>query len=542
MANSGYESLIVLALLLPVTYLSVFVHELGHALIGRAVGFVVTSFGIGTARPFLVMTVRGMRIFFCRSHPFQGITFCFYEQLVPSKWRVIPFLASGIAANVLVALAALGIWRWLPSAQTLWLVIVAVNCLFAILSLVPLRGQIGRFTLENDGLQILHALRGRTSQQSAPLIIQSAYSIRPLFESIGDQLTLKLHLLGSACAWVELGDRERADKDHAEALSLPEPTQPALRARRALLVAAIAVDTGQIEEAATGLEIANRAFREVGDELGQFYVAVGRAQLRIARGDAQGAFDELSELQSHRLGARDWLHERELIQTRLAAAIALADEESVAAHLEQYEAGRERTSATRDLRVYRAVASFYAAQGDSLKAEQAYLAAAKAIRELADAWADPAERDRFLERQSEFLSEAATYVRLSNNALDGSRVIDPLLSRETVARQPDQKSVALDRRLMRIGGWIILANFACITILGGLGVLAEAKNQVAYRAPSLLFLIFTIPAALYLLVDRIIGPSLRSVRFSNGLVILMLAGLPWVTMILLVVIVVTVSI
>jgi len=36
-------------------YVSIFVHEAGHVLLGRAVGFVVTSFGLGLAHPWVVI-------------------------------------------------------------------------------------------------------------------------------------------------------------------------------------------------------------------------------------------------------------------------------------------------------------------------------------------------------------------------------------------------------------------------------------------------------------------------------------------------------
>ncbi|MBV9124746.1 MAG: site-2 protease family protein [Planctomycetes bacterium] len=64
-----------LVVFLPVFYLSVFAHELGHALVGRWKGLRITSFGLGTAHPFWVGDWRGTRVFLCRTRPFQGMTF-----------------------------------------------------------------------------------------------------------------------------------------------------------------------------------------------------------------------------------------------------------------------------------------------------------------------------------------------------------------------------------------------------------------------------------------------------------------------------------
>ena len=37
-------------------YVSIFAHELGHALAGWAMGFTITSFGLGIGRPFAVLS------------------------------------------------------------------------------------------------------------------------------------------------------------------------------------------------------------------------------------------------------------------------------------------------------------------------------------------------------------------------------------------------------------------------------------------------------------------------------------------------------
>ena len=54
---------IVLAIV-PVLYLSALFHELGHAVMGRAAGYMITSFGMGTGRPCWVIPIGGTRIYF----------------------------------------------------------------------------------------------------------------------------------------------------------------------------------------------------------------------------------------------------------------------------------------------------------------------------------------------------------------------------------------------------------------------------------------------------------------------------------------------
>ena len=60
---------------LPILYFSIFAHEFGHAAMGYSVGLTVNSFGVGIGRPWSVVGWARTRIFFCRTHLFQGITF-----------------------------------------------------------------------------------------------------------------------------------------------------------------------------------------------------------------------------------------------------------------------------------------------------------------------------------------------------------------------------------------------------------------------------------------------------------------------------------
>ena len=146
----------------PVYYASIFAHELGHAVAGRLAGFVVTSFGMGTARPVCVVTVCGVRVYFCPGPMTQGITFAFIPQLYPSKAASVGFAAAGIVANGLLAALSLALlWRWLPWGGSVWPVVAALNGLLQFASLIPIRVRIGKAPLRTDGAAlILHAAEG----------------------------------------------------------------------------------------------------------------------------------------------------------------------------------------------------------------------------------------------------------------------------------------------------------------------------------------------------------------------------------------------
>ena len=88
-AFTGTDLALVLVALLPVLYLSIVVHELGHAVLGWLAGWRITSLGMGTGRPLLVLSWRGVRVYFCRNRPLQGLTFLYAPQLYPARSRTV---------------------------------------------------------------------------------------------------------------------------------------------------------------------------------------------------------------------------------------------------------------------------------------------------------------------------------------------------------------------------------------------------------------------------------------------------------------------
>ena len=111
------EPLLFCLFLLAALYLCVIVHEAGHALIGMAVGFVVTSVGLGTARPFLIIPMGRARLYLGLIQPFQGITFAFLPRPSPDRRRMAAFVSGGIAANALFAAASLPLTLSIPTGR-----------------------------------------------------------------------------------------------------------------------------------------------------------------------------------------------------------------------------------------------------------------------------------------------------------------------------------------------------------------------------------------------------------------------------------------
>src|SRR5262245_29648026 len=110
-----------------ILYLSCFLHELGHALLGRWAGFRVTSFGLGVGRPVWAGGCRGTRVYLARNNPFQGITFVYTLRNGPFRTGTVAMLAGGAAAHAILVGVALLLWRLFPRWDAVWLLAVVLN-------------------------------------------------------------------------------------------------------------------------------------------------------------------------------------------------------------------------------------------------------------------------------------------------------------------------------------------------------------------------------------------------------------------------------
>jgi hypothetical protein len=539
MSNHGFTPLIVAALYFPVMYISVFVHELGHALMGRAVGFVVNSFGIGTGRPFLTLCVRDVRFFLCRTRPFQGLTFCWIPNLSPPRRKMVAFLAAGVLANGLLAVAAFFLWKSHVWGEPMWVCLVLVNGIFAIINLIPIERKVGKAILRSDARLILLTLRMRPISMPAPVLIQFVQALRGLWESIGDRRSLRANLAASAASWADLGDSERAIALFTEAQTLPSNETPAYLAREALVRASIETEAAGLGEASIALDEAEAIFREQADELGLLHVALGRARVLIRRGEISGALVELDAIEANPVVRLDSPLRIESLVARLSAALAVSDRAAAEETVAQYHAARRnQPSASRDLRVYRGLAHYFAQNGDSRNASIAYRAAVSAIESIASEWNNSAGRACFLERQSGFLTEAGVCLRAVNKPLDAERLVEPLLSIEAYERKMAEVPRARNRRRFRIGLWLILADILCAVVfviaMGAVGVYLGPGRvpPMAFLLTIFEFAVFTIVAVIYLCFHVTIGRLIPPFRRRGGSVILTVACLPWTSLII----------
>jgi len=520
--------LVVLCSLVPILYISVFVHEAGHALLGRAAGFFVTSFGVGLGRPWVVIPCGRTRMFLCRSHPFQGITFCFPSRVFPPRTKTVLLLAGGIIANGLFMVIAFLFCLWMPWGSSIWITAAGVNGLFATLSLVPFQWHVGKTPLRSDGRLILQAVQNRAFLVPEPVLIQMFKSLRGLWQSIGDHPILRVNLLGAAQAWAELEDFELAESLCADLESVPKCDLPAYLARDALIQSAIACGRGRLDDASNLLDTAVVHFRSIGDLGGLVCARIQHASLRIHGRDVGGAVAEIDDLRSHELVSRNPEIQIALLELRLLAQAALSETDAVAEILVQYEAiRRRRPSASRDLRVYKMLARLHAQKGDWARAELGFRKAVAAMRNISDLWVDESDQSRFLENQASFLNEGRVCFQMLNTSESFDVLVKPLLFAAQIRQQNADAASERDRRRHRLGMRIMLANLVFIVSLLVVGFLVDRRTSATIFAVDLGFVCLTSYAGIYLIVRAAIARFYPHLRKNGGGVLLLLACAPW---------------
>jgi hypothetical protein len=534
------DALIGLCSVCPILYVSCLAHEVGHALMGRAAGFAVASFGMGIGRPWAVISVGRTRIFLCVRNPFQGIAFCFHPRLYPPRMRMILMLAGGIIANGSLAMIPFALGRLLPRGWPVWIGFFLVNAALAIGSVIPYRFRVGGAVLQTDGMLILKLICDGVIRLPGPVIIQTVETLRGLWESIGDHLSLHVYLVAAAAARLELGDPERAGLLLAEATALDVRDTSTSRAVESLIEAALATATGRALPAAEALHEAESRFQTVGDEEGLLMVAIERADARLCEHDTAAALAAIDALLTDPRTDRDPELRSHLLASRLQACIAKAD--AVGAHeaLTRYEAscGRHR-SLTRDLRVYKAMAGLHATREDWPRAATCYRKGAQAINSLLTSWPAIDEQRRFLERQASFLDGARRCFLALNEPEEADRLVDPILSAEEIQERVDELHRNRQRRLVRAARLTCFVNMLCMLVTFGIGALLRGDGRRVFYTLAGEFALCTIPVIFYLLFRAALGGAVPRVGYVAGAIFLVLACIPWLTLLAVIVAIVS---
>ncbi|MBC8102508.1 MAG: M50 family metallopeptidase [Cytophagales bacterium] len=415
--------------LLLVLALSVLAHEFGHALAAWASGMVVTSLGIGSGKPLLVVRLpaAGTLLYFCRlGLRFSGVTWTFSPKGEVSRWQEILLASGGSLVNAGIALVsawALTAFETLqPPFLTVWMptvTVLLVNSVLALSFFVPHRTRHPeQGTLPSDGLQMVsalypaYALGGQYGRQSVRFTgsLRTLTQQRAFWESIGDTTMLCVALLRAADSYLRLGEREAALACWREASDLP--LLAAVEGYRRAWSGLLAVRLGTAADPAVSLDLAEAEFRAVGDRSGVDRVTLERLT-RLGNLPPADREVELAALQSRAgaplllsvLGARITLQATAAMEPDCASGESAARIELL---VSRYDAARiAYPSPVTDVHVYEMVARVRAAAGDEGGAAIAYERALAASRRVFLALAFlPDVQERYAARQGPLIEAA----------------------------------------------------------------------------------------------------------------------------------------
>jgi tetratricopeptide (TPR) repeat protein len=533
MSDFPLMPLLLLVLVLPVMCLSVFAHELGHALMGRWRGFHVTCFGVGLANPVWVADFGGTRAFFCRSRPSAGLTLFAAGQALPPRTDLAWIMAGGILANGLLCAAFAALWFAVPAGGEVCLLVAAMNGWMCAASLIPFTARFGNVPVRSDGGQILQLLRGGPTDFPAPCRAERVVALRPLLRSIGDLSGEYYQTLLAALAWSEMGDADEAARLCAEAEALPVEPRTFGRALGALVRGTVAGAGGRRDDAEAALAESERQFQELKSPGGLLLAAMARAEV-LQQDDPEAALPRLEELLRHPKVQEHGSLGASLLATRASAAAALEDADRAERLRAEYEAAARRfPSASRDRGVYLCFGRAAARRGEWAAASDAYSRAVEAARELHPLFTDVEQQARFIRSQEGLLEETHAALRAAGRQEDLERLTAPFPdSTEFQRRQAEEQRVRNRSQhrfgLLATGGNALVAGVLLAT--GAVSSLLEHEPLLlALHSVVLLFglLLCTGLTAAYLLFLALFGNRMPALREGGGTTTLRLAIIPW---------------
>ncbi|MDR3623081.1 MAG: hypothetical protein P4L85_27255 [Paludisphaera borealis] len=510
------ELLLLWLFLLAALYTCVIVHEAGHALIGQAVGFVVTSVGLGTARPFLILPMGRARLYLGLIQPFQGITFAFLPRPYTDRRRLAAFVAGGIAANALCAATSLCLALCLPAGRiaAFCSMFAAVNTLIATASLIPVRFRVGGAMLRSDGRLLLEILRTGSLTPPPADVIQNARGCRRLWQAVGDALMDRLCTFSAALSWIDLGSMSQAESLFSEAVGI-DAAHPYIDWLEAVTRTNLALARGELSEASAALTRAE-VLCETAGVGGRYLLSLLRASLLLnegKQGEALAAFERLSVDPVGRICPELGLS---ALTGHIRAACVAGDQAVLSTVHARYEAGRlEFPSDVRDLHAYRALARFSSSRGADARDD--YRRALKAVASLAAPWRDADDKTAFISAQRDLIEEARQTL--------GSESVAPLIETiETI--QPDHALLARVESWRRWSLRLMLINVVLFVPLVLLA-LAIRPHGAAALLMAVLLALFTLLGAICLLFDFTVGKLLPSLKRLTDVILLTLAVMPW---------------
>jgi WD40 repeat protein len=452
------ESVILGLTFFPAITVTAWLEQLTLALLSRASGFHLTSFGAGVARPVWTRTWRGVRLYLARERMTSVLTAAFSADLLPSPRRFARLSAGLVLVHGLAAVAALLAWHVCPWGRFAWPWVALLNVL----------GVGANF------FNLIQRWRDGTVGGTLPSRVRGHEAGQARLAAVGDSVGRSIYLLETAWTWLTLGNAERAETLRAEAEALavpPDERFPYLAGYGALVRSAAAWERGLLDTGWEALDEARRAFEGCGSRPGLFLVEWARGKLLLREGDARQAVAVLEGLAADPLLADRPAVRVEVLADCVCAQAELPESEKVAVLRTVYEAECRRRRLPvldlLDLRVYRALARRHARHEDWAGAEPAYQKALAAYARLLTAFGnDLANRARFQQACGDVVEEARDCLRRLGKAEEAERLETELLTAGKRAAAVTAEARRQSRRKFgRLGWWLALADLAAGALL-----------------------------------------------------------------------------
>ncbi len=517
---------------------TVFVHELGHAVAARARGFRVTSFGVGLSRPLWTGRVAGMRAFVCLGEISRGLTTTVATRLLPRRGDWAWMLAGGPLANLALAGAAFPLWqaaRGLPVLGDFLFWLWLLGGASGLANLFPFAARFGAAPMLSDGAQILQVLAGRGTEAPAPVRVERCLGLRPLWQAVRDPEGEYFHLLAAAIAWAEMGNAGPAGALlHEAELRLTYGDRFAAAYGR-LAAGAVAASAGDADLAEAYLAAAGGVFQSLGGAGAEPLLEAGRAEVALLRGDGRAAAERLAGLLRQPEIARNAPLRGALLASRVRALWATGDLLQVEAAQAEYAASAGRTPPTSQLRAVALARARHLRAGGALQeAAEAYQEALACTRDLYAAFTRTDLQREFLEGQREVVDEAqAAFLAANREDLCGwaaQLFPDPA---DFQAEQAHWRRAA-NRRRHRLGLALLAVNAgAALLTLRGVLNLAASSTSADRIAPLVALLagllLFSTLGGLYAAGLWLAARWWPALRETGGGTTLLLALMPWIT-------------
>lgn len=526
------------------SYFGLFLHELGHALMGWRMGYDVTSFGMGLASPLLVLDVRGTRLYFCRKHFDRGLTFALFRHGQPTRTQQIGFLAGGMLANLLLALAGLGFGFAFDSSRTFWMTTSVVNIFMASMSLVPGLPWT-HLPQGTDGSLILQAIRGRSGYLNVIEFFECFHLYRPLLQAVGDRRMEAHYLEAAASRWALLGDEERAAELRHEGEELGQLPSSASAATEMVRQAKADQCAGRLEAAAEAFGKARQLFALEGDPSGELATIYYQAALAGEQCRTDDAETFLTDAESHPLVTAAPSLKALARLGRLEVQGKQISTEQLDGFQVDYEAARNHESLPEyDWLVYRKLARLYIEREEWARAEVPAALACKAALTIWKALPKPKDRQGFASLAAQFQNQTCDLLKRLGRE-DEASIVASLFQEEGIdlaALQAEQVRRQRERQRYRLGFLLTAVNIVvCGVALWGLTILNRTTpqhfwNSTLFAGLMLLFFVL-IPVVIGAILYQVLYFLIRSQKPKNqespGTMTLALAAIPWIVFVVL---------